>query len=355
MRKIEFIKRENLKPKPKDDELGFGQIFTDYMFTMKYTRDEGWGDMKIVPYGPFSMDPSSMVLHYGQAIFEGMKAYRKSDGDILTFRAMDNFDRLNRSARRVCMPEINPDLAWKALETLLDIERDWVPSSKGTSLYIRPFMIATDPYLGVRPSDTYRFFIILSPVGAYYPEGLNPVKIYVEDKFVRAVRGGTGEAKVAGNYAASLLAAEEAKAKGYSQVLWLDASDHTFVEEVGAMNIFFIIDDKLITAPLDGSILPGITRDSVIKLAKYMDYRVEERDLTIEEVFEAHGNGTLKEVFGSGTAAVISPVGIMEWKNQKIGINNRKIGEFTAMMYEKLTGIQYGIEQDIFSWVKKID
>ncbi|NLJ41174.1 MAG: branched chain amino acid aminotransferase, partial [Clostridiales bacterium] len=206
-----------------------------------------------------------------------------------------------------------------------------------------------------RPSDTYRFFIILSPVGAYYPEGLNPVKIYVEDKFVRAVRGGTGEAKVAGNYAASLLAAEEAKAKGYSQVLWLDASDHTFVEEVGAMNIFFIIDDKLITAPLDGSILPGITRDSVIKLAKYMDYRVEERDLTIEEVFEAHGNGTLKEVFGSGTAAVISPVGIMEWKNQKIGINNRKIGEFTAMMYEKLTGIQYGIEQDIFSWVKKID
>ncbi len=355
MNEINVIKREELKTKPKDDELGFGKIFTDHMFVMDYHRDKGWYDPRIVPYAPFELDPSAMVFHYGQAIFEGLKAYRDHNGDIVTFRAMDNFNRLNRSARRICMPEIDVDFAWEALKTLLNIERDWVPSSKDTSLYIRPFMIATDPFLGVRPSDTYKFFIILSPVGAYYPEGLDPVKIYVEDKYVRATRGGTGEAKVAGNYAASLLAAEEAKAKGYSQVLWLDAEDHTFVEEVGAMNIFFKIDGNLVTAPLDGSILPGITRDSVIKLARHMGYTVEERDLSIEEVFEAHENGTLEEVFGSGTAAVISPVGVLEWKDKKIEINNYQIGEFTAMMYDKLTGIQYGIYEDVFGWVKKID
>ena len=354
MEKIKFIKRDELKTKPKDSELVFGTQFTDHMFVMDYDRNRGWYDPRIVPYGPIEMSPSSMVFHYGQAIFEGLKAYRNSNGDIVTFRAMDNFKRLNRSAERICMPKVDTEFVWKALNTLLDIERDWVPSSKDTSLYIRPFMIATDPFLGVRPSDTYKFFIILSPVGPYYPEGLDPVKIYVEDTYVRAQKGGTGEAKVAGNYAASLLAAEKAKARGYSQVLWLDAAEHTFVEEVGAMNIFFKIDGKLITAPLDGSILPGITRDSVIKLAKHMGCVVEERDLKIEEVFAANEDGSLEEVFGSGTAAVISPVGVLEWKDKKIEINNGEIGEFTSMMYDTLTGIQYGTREDVFGWVHKV-
>ncbi|HZJ56771.1 MAG TPA: branched-chain amino acid aminotransferase [Clostridia bacterium] len=354
MGKIKFIKKDELKVKPKDSELVFGTQFTDYMFVMDYDVKKGWYDPRIVPYGPIEMSPSSMVFHYGQAIFEGMKAYRDNNGDIVTFRAMDNFNRMNRSADRICMPKVDTGFVWDALNTLLDIERDWVPSSKDTSLYIRPFMIATDPFLGVRPSNTYKFFIILSPVGPYYPEGLDPVKIYVEDKYVRVSKGGTGEAKVAGNYAASLLAAEKAKDKGYSQVLWLDAADHTFVEEVGAMNIFFKIDGKLITAPLDGSILPGITRDSVIKLAKHLGYTVEERDLRVEDVFAAHDNGTLEEVFGSGTAAVISPVGILEWMDNKIEINDGKIGEFTSRMYDMLTGIQYGTQEDVFGWVNRV-
>lgn len=355
MQEIEFIKSQNLKIKPKDNELEFGKLFTDHMFVMDYETNKGWYDPRITPYAPFEIDPSSMVFHYGQAIFEGMKAYRNKDGDVVTFRSMDNLNRLNRSAKRICMPEIDPGFICNALSTLLNIEKDWVPSAEGTSLYIRPFMIAMDPFLGVRPSNTYRFFIILSPVGPYYAEGLNPVKIYVEDRFVRATKGGTGEAKVAGNYAASLLAAEKAKAKGYSQVLWLDAADHTFVEEVGAMNIFFKIDGKLITAPLGGSILPGITRDSVIKLARQMGYVVEERDLSIEEVIGAHKDNKLEDVFGSGTAAVISPVGILAWKDNVIEINEGKTGEFTSTMYEKLTGIQYGTHEDIFNWVNRLD
>ena len=355
MEKIKFIKNENPSPKPKDEELGFGNIFTDHMFVMDYDVDRGWYDPRIIPYGPIEMEPSSMVFHYGQAIFEGMKAYRNVNGDIVTFRPMDNFHRMNRSARRICMPEIDVEFVWEALKTLLNIEKDWVPSTKGTSLYIRPFMIATDPFLGVRPSNTYKFFIILCPVGSYYPEGLNPVKIYVEDKYSRVAKGGTGEAKVAGNYAASLLSGEKAKAKGYSQVLWLDAGDHTFVEEVGAMNMFFKIDGKIITAPLDGSILPGITRDSVIKLAKHMGYTVEERRISIEEVFEAHEKETLEEMFGTGTAAVVSPVGILSWKDNTIDLGLDKIGKFTSIMYDTLTGIQYGNHEDIFGWVKKID
>ena len=355
MEKIRFVRNENSSPKPKDEELGFGNIFTDHMFVMDYDVDKGWYDPRIIPYGPFEMEPSSMVFHYGQAIFEGLKAYRNDKGEIVTFRPMDNFHRMNRSAKRICMPEIDVDFAWEALKTLLNIEKDWVPSAKGTSLYIRPFMIATDPFLGVRPSNTYKFFIILCPVGSYYPEGINPVKIYVEDKYSRVARGGTGEAKVAGNYAASLLSAEKAKDKGYSQVLWLDAADHTFVEEVGAMNMFFKIDGKIVTAPLDGSILPGITRDSVIKLAKHMGYTVEERRISIEEVFEAYEKGTLEEMFGTGTAAVVSPVGLLGWKDKIIDLGLDRIGEFTKLMYDTLTGIQYGIHEDIFGWVKKIN
>lgn len=351
---IEIKRAEKLKTKPRDEELVFGTQFTDHMFLMDYERGRGWYNPRIEEYKSFELDPSAMVFHYGQAIFEGMKAYRNKLGEIVTFRPMDNFNRMNRSADRICMPNIDPEFILKALKTLLEIEKDWVPSSEGTSLYIRPFMIATDPALGVRPSDTYKFFIILSPVGPYYPEGLNPVKIYVEDKYVRAVKGGTGEAKVAGNYASSLLAAEKAKEKGYSQVLWLDAETHNLVEEVGAMNIFFKIDGKLITAPLEGSILPGITRDSTIKLARKLGYTVEERDISIEEVFKAYDDGKLEDILGSGTAAVISPVGILEWKGRKIEVNDGKIGEFTAMIYDKLTGIQYGTEEDEFGWIVKI-
>lgn len=355
MQEIKIIKAEKLKEKPKDDELGFGRIFTDHMFVMDYSPEKGWHDPRIVPYGPFELEPSTMVFHYGQAIFEGMKAYRNVDGKVVTFRPMDNLERMNNSAERMCMPKIDKEFVWEALKTLLNIEKDWVPSTIGTSLYIRPFMIATDPFLGVRPSDTYKFFIILSPVGAYYPEGLNPVKIYVTDKYVRATKGGTGFAKTSGNYAASLLAAEEAKQKGYSQVLWLDGCERRYVEEVGTMNIFFKIDGKLITAPLDGVILPGITRDSVIKMARHMGYTVEERQIAIDEIFEAHEKGILEDVFGSGTAAVISPVGVLAWRDKVIQINDGKIGEFTKLMYDKLTGIQYGKEEDIFGWVKAID
>jgi len=325
------------------------------MFVMDYSTDKGWYDPRIVPYGPFEVEPSLMTFHYGQAIFEGLKAYRNIHGDIVTFRPLDNIARLNRSAERLCIPQVDEKLVWEALKKLLEIEKDWVPDGEGTSLYIRPFIIATDPSLGVRPSDTYKFFIILSPVGAYYAEGFKPVKIYVTDKYVRAARGGLGYTKAAANYAASLYAAEEAKKKGYTQVLWLDACSHSYVEEVGTMNIFFKIDGVLVTPSLEGgSILGGITRDSVITLAESMGYKVEERLISIQEVYEAHRQGKLEDVFGTGTAAVISPVGELNWNDNIIKINDGEMGEFSKMMYDKLTGIQYGKEEDSFGWIEKI-
>lgn len=352
MNDIRIIPTTNPKEKPADEsKLSFGKIFTDHMFCMNYTAGKGWHDARIEPYGPFQMDPSAMVFHYGQAIFEGMKAYRGEDGKARMFRPWDNFARMNQSARRLCIPEFDEEFALEALKKLLDVEKDWIPSAQGTSLYIRPTIIATDPHLGVRASDTYLFYIILSPVGPYYAEGLKPVKIYVEDLYARSVKGGTGFAKTAGNYAASLLAGELAKEKGYSQVLWLDGCQKEYVEEVGAMNIFFKLKDELVTPPLEGTILGGITRDSVIQLAGRMGIPVHERAITIGEVYEAHAEGTLEEVFGTGTAAVISAVGELNWKGNRILVNGGEMGPLSQRIYDTLTGIQLGHLEDPFGWV----
>jgi branched-chain amino acid aminotransferase len=296
-----------------------------------------------------------MALHYGQAIFEGLKAYCGKDGALYLFRARDNFERLNRSARRMCMPEVDTDFALEATKRLILLDREWVPKSHGTSLYIRPTMLATEPHLGVRPANAYLYFVIIGPVGAYYKEGLNPVKIYVEDFFVRAAVGGTGEAKTAGNYASSLLAAEEAKEKGFTQVLWLDAAERKYVEEVGTMNMFFFIDDEVITAPLNGSILPGITRESVIEIVKSWGLKISERSLAIDEVIGAAKNGRLKEAFGTGTAAVISPVGQITYRGEDHVVAGGKMGELSQKLYDEIVAIQYGEKTDPHGWVERID
>lgn len=350
--KIQVRLTDSPKEKPSESALGFGTHFTDHMFVMDYHKDRGWHDPRIIPYGPFEVEPSLMVFHYGQAIFEGMKAYRDAVGCVLTFRPIENIKRLNRSAARICIPQVEEGLAWDALMTLLEIEKAWIPHSEGTSLYIRPFIIATDPFLGVRPSHSYRFFIILSPVAAYYSEGFNPIKIYVTDEYVRAAPGGVGYTKTAGNYAASLYAAEEAKGKGCTQVLWLDAKEHRYVEEVGTMNIFFKIGGTLVTPPLEGgSLLPGITRDSVLTLARDMGCPAAERPITIQEVLDAHQTGILEEIFGTGTAAVISPVGVLRYKDTTIEINQGKTGPCAQKLYDLITGIQYGREQDRHNWI----
>ncbi|HOV69270.1 MAG TPA: branched-chain amino acid aminotransferase [Clostridia bacterium] len=349
---ITIIKSKELKEKPADEsKLGFGRIFTDHMFTLKYEQGKGWHDPTIQPYSKIEMDPSTSILHYGQTIFEGLKAYRVKDGRILLFRPRDNFLRLNRSADRMCIPNVDVDLALEGLFELLKVEKDWVPSSKGTSLYIRPTIIATEPYLGVHVSTSYLFYMILSPVGAYYSTGLKPVSIYVEDQYVRAAKGGTGEAKTAGNYAASLIGSKKAEQLGCSQVLWLDAAERKYVEEVGAMNIFFVIDGVIVTPALSGSILPGITRDSVIKYARFKGLEVQECAISIDEVEEAYEKGKLDEAFGTGTAAVISPVGVLKYKDKTMVINNGEMGKISAMMYDGLTGIQNAELPDPFGWV----
>ncbi|MBW1668736.1 MAG: branched-chain amino acid aminotransferase [Deltaproteobacteria bacterium] len=353
--KIERARAEQLKPKPADESrLGFGDIFTDHIFLMDYEKGKGWFSPRIVPYTNLSIDPAAMVLHYGQEVFEGLKAYGGKDGAIYLFRARENFKRLNRSARRLCIPEIDAELAMDGLRQLIVIDREWVPRTPGTSLYIRPNIIATEPHLGVRPSNTYLFYIIIGPVGAYYKEGLNPVKIYVEDKYIRAAPGGTGEAKTAGNYAASLLAAEEAKEKGFTQVLWLDAVERKYVEEVGTMNMFFVIQDEVITAPLSGSILPGITRDSVIHMVKDWGMKMSERSLAIDEVIDAAQSGALKEAFGTGTAAVISPVGEITYKGKAYVVAGGKMGELSQRLYNEIVAIQYAQKEDPYGWREKI-
>ncbi len=351
---ITFTQAERLQAHPDDSSLGFGTIFTDYMFNMDYNQKNGWHDPRIEPYSPIAMDPSTMVLHYGQAIFEGLKAYRTDTGAIQLFRPKDNFIRFNSSGRRLCMPPVDEDFLLEALLKLLEIEKAWVPAAPGTSLYIRPTIIATDPYLGLRTSHTYRLFIILSPVGAYYPEGFDPVKIWVTTDYVRAVRGGVGEAKTAGNYAASLYATELANKDGYTQVMWLDGVELKYVEEVGSMNIFFDIDDEIITPELNGSILSGITRDSVIKLAESWGKTVTERRISIDEVYEAHANGTLLEVFGSGTAAVISPVGNIKYNGKEITIGDGNVGPVAARLFKELMDIQYGKADDPFDWIMPV-
>ncbi|MBM9603725.1 branched-chain amino acid aminotransferase [Desulfopila inferna] len=351
---IQFKKADILKDHPQDSDLGFGTVFTDYMFNMDYTPEKGWHNPRIEPYGPMQMDPSTMVLHYGQAIFEGLKAYRTESGDIRLFRPKDNFHRFNLSANRLCMPALDEDFILEALLELLKIEKDWVPGAPGTSLYIRPAIIATDPYIGLRSSHTYRFFMILSPVGAYYPEGFDPVKIWVTTDYVRAVRGGVGQAKTAGNYAASLYATDLANKDGYTQVMWLDGVELKYVEEVGSMNIFFMIGDELISPALNGSILAGVTRDSVIRLARSWGINVVERRISIDEIYAAHDRGELKEVFGSGTAAVISPVGNIKYNGREILIGAGQVGPLAAKLFQELMDIQYCKADDPFGWTMPV-
>jgi branched-chain amino acid aminotransferase len=351
---IRITRAGTKKPKPKDSELGFGSVFTDHMFVMDFQEEKGWYDPRVEPYGPFSMDPATAVLHYGQGLFEGLKAFRGRDKAVRLFRPQKHVDRLNRTAERMCIPALDPEMVLKSWTTLVGVDRDWVPSAVGTSLYIRPTIIASEPFLGVRPAKEYLYFVILSPVGAYYPEGINPVKIKVIDNYVRAVPGGLGEAKTSANYAASLYAAEEAKHQGFTQVLWLDGVHRQYIEEVGTMNIMLKIGDEVITPPLGGTILAGVTRDSSLDLMRRWGLRVSERPVTIDEVREAAHRGTLREVWGTGTAAVISPVGELAYKDERIVINGGKIGALTQRLYDAIVGIQYGTVPDSHGWTVEV-
>ncbi|MGZ9585788.1 branched-chain amino acid aminotransferase [Paenibacillus marinisediminis] len=344
----------NKKQKPDSEKLGFGKYYTDHMFIMDYDAGEGWHHPRIVPYQPISVDPAAKIFHYGQSVFEGLKAYRTEDGRVLLFRPQQNFKRLNLSNNRLSIPQLDEKLVLDGLKQLVEVDQEWIPSAAGTSLYIRPFIVATEPALGVAPSRQYKFMIILSPVGSYYAEGINPVSIHVESEYVRAVKGGVGSAKTAGNYAAGLKAQEEASEKGYSQVLWLDGVHRKYIEEVGSMNVFFKIGGKVITPELNGSILAGITRDSVIQLLKHWNIPVEERRISIDELVEAQHNGTLEEAFGTGTAAVISPVGELYYHDEKLVIGGGSTGEVSKKLYDAVTGIQSGKVEDSFGWTVQV-
>lgn len=338
-----------------DDKLGFGKYFSDHMFIMDYDIDIGWHNARIVPFANLSLHPASTVLHYGAEIFEGLKAYRRADGGVQLFRPMENIKRMNTSAERMCLPLIDENDALQILTTFVELEKDWVPHSFGTSLYLRPFMFGNDETLGVHTVHRATFMIIASPSGSYYAEGINPVKIMIEDEDVRAVRGGTGYAKCGGNYAASTRAGEKASRKGYSQVLWLDGVERKYIEEVGAMNVMFKIDGEIITPALTGSILPGITRKSCIEVLKNKGYKVSERLLSIDELTDALENGRLEEAWGCGTAAVVSPIGMLSYKDKEYPVNGGKIGAITQELYDTLTGIQWGKIEDSYGWVYKID
>ncbi|QGQ98662.1 branched-chain amino acid aminotransferase [Paenibacillus psychroresistens] len=343
------------KIKPPQNQLGFGVYFTDHMFIMDYSLEKGWYQPRVVPYQPIVLDPSAKIFHYGQTVFEGLKAYRTEDGRTLLFRPQKNIQRMNRSNERLSIPQLNEKVVLEALELLISADQDWIPTEPGTSLYIRPFVFAVQPALGVSPSTHYQFVIIMSPVGAYYPEGVNPVKIFVESEFVRAVIGGVGEAKTAGNYAAGLNAQENAKKQGYSQVLWLDGIHKRYIEEVGSMNVFFKIKGTVYTPSLNGSILDGITRSSIIQLLTHWNIPVVEKVISIEEVYEAGKDGSLEEAFGTGTAAVISPIGELSWQDDKLVIQNGLIGELSQRLYDALTGIQKGVNSDPFGWMVELD
>jgi branched-chain amino acid aminotransferase len=335
------------------NDLGFGRIFSDHMFMSSY-ENGSWNNPRIVPFGNIDISPALSTLHYGQAVFDGLKAYRSVDGRIALFRPDQYCGRLNRSCARLCIPPVDPDVFMEAVVQLCTVDAEWVPRKKGTSLYIRPFIFATDNLLGVHVSQTYLFMIITSPVGAYYKEGLNPVKLVTSGEYVRAAKGGLGEVKTPANYAASLLPAEEAQKRGFTQVLWLDAKENRYVEEVGTMNIMFLFDDGIVTPPLDGTILGGITRDTVIRLARHWGTPVSERPITIDEVLSRAKDGTLREVFGTGTAAVISPVGWITHLDESITVNGGRIGEFSQRLYDEITGIQYGERPDPFGWHRTI-
>ena len=351
MLNIRVEKTQNPKKKPaKGEKLGFGHIFTDHMFIMNYDEGQGWHDARIEPFHNITLSPAAMVFHYGQTMFEGLKAYKGDNGEVYLFRPDMNAKRANNSNKRLCIPSIPEEDFVQAVKAVVDIDRDWIPDEPGTSLYIRPFVISTDDHLGVAPSKSYLFMVILSPSGAYYESGLAPVGIWIEDDYVRAVRGGIGFAKTGGNYAASLAAQVKAHDDGYSQVLWLDGVERKYIEEVGAMNIVFKIAGKIVTPMLNGSILPGITRDSVLTLCRDWGYDVEERRISVDELIAAAHNGTLEEVFGTGTAAVVSPVGKLRYKDEVFVIGDGKIGELTQKLYDELTGIQWGKRPDTRGW-----
>ncbi|MBU5341683.1 branched-chain amino acid aminotransferase [Caldifermentibacillus hisashii] len=353
--KIDFIKAEKLKEKPDPDTLQFGKNFTDYMFMMDFDGENGWVNPIIKPFESITLSPASFVFHYGQAVFEGLKAYKTIDGRSVIFRPEKHIARLNASCKRLCIPPLDSELVLEALTTLVELEKDWIPEKEGTSLYIRPFVISTEPYLGVRPSHHYKFMIILSPVGAYYSDGqLNPVKIYVEDEYVRAVKGGVGHVKTPGNYAASILAQERANEVGYEQVLWLDGKENKYIEEVGSMNIFFKINGEIYTPKLNGSILPGVTRDSVIQVVHDWGIPLHEELISIDDLYETYQKGQLEEVFGTGTAATISPVGELKWEEHVMTINHFETGEFAKKLYETMTGFHYGKIEDKFGWIKEL-
>ena len=355
MLNIRIERNPNPKPKvPAGQPLSFGKIFTDHMFVMNYTEGKGWYDPRIVPYAPITLDPSAMVFHYGQEMFEGLKAYRGDNGEAYLFRPEMNAKRTNKTNERLCIPALPEEDFVQAVRAVVDIDRDWIPTDEGPSLYIRPFIIATDEFLGVAPSKNYLFIIILSPSGAYYKNGLEPVGIWIEDEYVRAVRGGMGFAKTGGNYACSLAAQEKAHNDGYSQVLWLDGVERKYIEEVGAMNIFFKIDGKIVTPALSGSILPGITRDSVLTYCRAKGIPCEEKRISVEELITAQRDGKLEEVFGTGTAAVISPVGKLRYKDEVFTIGDGSIGKFSQRLYDFITGVQTGKVEDEFGWRTKV-
>ena len=351
---FEIRKTDSPKAKPDPNTLKFGKEFTDHMFIMEWSTDKGWHDGRIVPYGPLQLDPAAASLHYSQQNFEGLKAYKTADGRILLFRPYKNAARVNQTNERMCMPELPEDLFVEAIKALVSVERDWIPEKPGTSLYIRPFIIADDAFLGVHPAEHFKYIIILSPVGSHYEGGIRPTRIFVEQEYIRAAPGGTGYAKVGGNYAGSMKAQENAAALGCDQVLWLDAIEHSYVEEIGSSNAFFVIGDEVITAPLLGTILPGVTRDSVITLLKKWGINVSERRLRIEEVEQAAKDGALKEIFASGTAAVISPVGELVFKDREVTVADGQPGDISLRLYETLCAIQTGATEDDMDWTVEV-
>lgn len=352
--KFTITKTENPKEKPNTEGLKFGTVFSDHMFMMEYNKEKGWHNGRVLPYGPITIDPAAVVLHYAQEMFEGLKAYKSKDNRVLLFRPEMNEKRTARTLERLCVPPLPEGMMVEAIKAVVGVDKEWVPDKPGTSLYIRPFIFATEAFLGVRPSNTYLFMIILSPVGPYYSKGLTPTRIFVEDKYVRAALGGTGDAKIGANYAISLKAQVEAQEKGFEQVLWLDGMERKYVEEIGTSNAFFLIGDEVVTPPLKGTILPGITRDSVIRLLTDWGYKVSERKITIEEVFKAGEEGTLKEMWATGTAAVISPVGELRWREKNITINNGEIGELSQRLYDYIYGVQTGALEDKYSWTVEV-
>ena len=354
MDKISVTLTKQPKELPDFNDLPFGTYFSDHMFVMNYVDGQGWINPRIVPYGPFELDPSCMVFHYAQEIFEGLKAYRTADGTIQLFRPYDNFNRMNDSADRLCIPRVDVDFCVEALKQLVELDKRWVPDVENASLYIRPFIFATDHHVGVHASHTYTFCIILSPSGSYYKEGINPVKIMIEDEDVRAVRGGTGFTKCGGNYAASIRAGERAAKLGFSQVLWLDGVHMKYIEEVGSMNIMFKIDGKVVTPDLHGTVLPGVTRRSILQVAREWGYPVEERPISVDELIEDIESGKVEEIWGTGTAAVVSPVGELAYKGKEYVISGGKIGELTQRLYDELTGVQWGRIPDKRGWVVKV-